>query len=46
MSLTRWTCEACPDRPVFKSWAAAERHARAAHACARITVAVPARRPA
>ncbi len=42
--LTTWTCEACPDRPVFRSWLAAERHARAAHQGARISVAVPARR--
>lgn len=44
MTLSTYTCEACPDRPVFKSWGAAERHARANHAGARISIDVPARR--
>lgn len=39
-----YTCEKCPERPTFRSWPAAERHARAEHAGARISIAVPARR--
>lgn len=45
MSRTTWTCETCEERPMFKSWAAAERHART-HPGARISVAVTARRGA
>ncbi len=35
-----WTCK-CGE--VFKSWAAAERHANAEHHGGRISIAVPAR---
>lgn len=43
MTLTTWTCH-CGE--VFKSFGRAERHANEAHHGGRITIAVPARRPA